>query len=397
MLNYGKRLAVSLCEWGYLLAHPSHWRLVANQRNTQVAQSDATHLKAALDWLCRAHDAGGKGVSAGYFLRRGWMPPYPETTGYIIPTLLRCADSDPNYIERARTMGDWEMEIQLPSGAVRGGIGINEYPIVFNCGQVILGWVSLYQHARDERYLQAAMRAADWLVSIQDADGKWTRHTYLDAPRAYHARVAWPLLEVYALCGDTRYKTAALRFLAWLVPQQRKNGFFPHMALDPTQKPITHTIAYTLRGVLECSRLLGDEGASAYAAVQRAVSQLLDAHPQTAATGWLPAELDESWAGVSNHTCLTGNAQLAIVMLALSSTHDQRTTRVGHALIERIKTHQSLTNPHPGIRGGIPSSFPIWGPYVPYAILNWATKFFIDALVIKNASLVSGQAPNTAC
>lgn len=389
MVNYGKQLAISLCEWGYLLAHPSHWRLLANQGTTQPSQSDATHLKAALDWLCRAHDAGGGGVSAGYFLRRGWMPPYPETTGYIIPTLLRCADSDPNYIERAHNMGDWEIEIQLPSGAVRGGIGINDYPIVFNCGQVILGWTSLYRHARDDRYLQAAMRAADWLVSIQDTDGKWVRHTYLDAPRSYHARVAWPLLEVHALSGDMRYRRAALRFLDWLLPQQHENGFFPHMALEPGQKAITHTIAYTLRGLLECAGLLGDEGTSARAAVQLAASHLLNAHPQAVDTGFIPAALDASWQGATHHTCLTGNAQLAIVFLALSNKTDQPISLAGHALIERLKKHQSLSNPHPGIRGGIPSSFPIWGSYVPYAILNWATKFFADALLAKNTPPLS--------
>jgi len=386
MLNYGKQLAISLCEWGYLLSHPSHWRLLTQQRENQQSQSDATHLKAALDWLCRAHDAGGGGVSAGYFLRRGWMPPYPETTGYIIPTLLRCANSDPNYIERARTMGDWEIEIQLPSGAARGGIGINDYPIVFNCGQVILGWTALYRHARDERYLQAAIRAADWLVSIQEADGKWVRHTYLDAPRAYHARVAWPLLEVHALSGDIRYRKSAQRFLNWLVTQQPENGFFPYMALEPGQKPITHTIAYTLRGLLECARLLEDEGAAAHTAAHLAASRLLDAHPQVVETGFLPAELDASWSGTALHTCLTGNAQLAIVFLALAR-EDQRMAQAGHALIERLKRHHSLSSPHPGIRGGIPSSFPIWGSYVPYAILNWATKFFIDALLAKNAQL----------
>src|SRR5687767_10751398 len=52
-------------------------------------------LRAAIDWICRAHDASGDGgVARSYslayhpfFRRRGWMPSYPETTGYIIPTM----------------------------------------------------------------------------------------------------------------------------------------------------------------------------------------------------------------------------------------------------------------------------------------------------------------------
>ena len=45
-----------------------------------------------------------------------------------------------------------------------GGIGLNDYPIVFNTGQVILGWTALYRATGEERFLQAASRAADWLA-----------------------------------------------------------------------------------------------------------------------------------------------------------------------------------------------------------------------------------------
>src|SRR5512138_3460019 len=50
--------------------------------------STSDHLEATMAWLCRAQDATGVGaVSAFYDVRAGsWGPPYPETTGYIIPT-----------------------------------------------------------------------------------------------------------------------------------------------------------------------------------------------------------------------------------------------------------------------------------------------------------------------
>src|SRR5262245_39831263 len=56
--------------------------LNASGRSTQG------HLAAAIDWLTRAQDMCRGGVSYGYDLRRGWMAAYPETTGYIIPTLF---------------------------------------------------------------------------------------------------------------------------------------------------------------------------------------------------------------------------------------------------------------------------------------------------------------------
>src|SRR5574340_1718275 len=75
------------------------WRLPARDLLRRVPRPvrDLTpHLDAAMRWLVRAHDAaGGGGVAHSYLVawhpglrRRGWLPPYPETTGYIIPTLF---------------------------------------------------------------------------------------------------------------------------------------------------------------------------------------------------------------------------------------------------------------------------------------------------------------------
>src|SRR5262245_29789264 len=66
------------------------------------------HLAATLEWLCAAQDASGDGgVSALYDIRSGaWGPPYPETTGYIIPTFFDAASwsGDGSYRARAERM-----------------------------------------------------------------------------------------------------------------------------------------------------------------------------------------------------------------------------------------------------------------------------------------------------
>ena len=50
---------------------------------------DERHLTAAIAWLCRAQDVcPDGGMSYGYDIRNGWMPAYPETTGYIVSTLF---------------------------------------------------------------------------------------------------------------------------------------------------------------------------------------------------------------------------------------------------------------------------------------------------------------------
>jgi hypothetical protein len=42
---------------------------------------------------------------------------------------------------------------------------------------------------------------------------------------------------------------------------------------------------------------------------------------------------------------------------------------------------QDCTSPNGGLRGGIRGSFPVNGAYGRYRVLNWATKFFVDALM----------------
>lgn len=379
-----KKLFVSIYETLKLCSHPSHWYAIQRDWSGIPPQtlSDEEHLTAALNWLCRAQDVVAGGVSGGYFFKRGWMPPYPETTGYIIPTLLAAG-----YHDRALALGQWELEVQLPTGGVRGGIGLNNYPIVFNTGQVILGWTALFRATREQRFLDAAQRAADWLLAIQDSDGKWSRHTYLNAPRAYHSRVAWPLLSVYALTGEEPYRTAAERFLHWLQTQRRPNGGFNHMALEPGQAPITHTIAYTLRGLLECGlalgepwrQILGDLVATDACSLLKAQSTQL--HPPPAR---FPAALNEDWSAHTTHSCLPGNTQLAIVMLKLYDLgYSIELARAALTLIEQVKAAQFITHRHPELHGGVPASMPIWGPYVPYALPNWAAKFLIDALHLK--------------
>ena len=110
-------------------------------------------LRAALQWLCAAQDAtGAGGVARAYSLRAGWELPYPETTGYIIPTLLALDGRFPDLhlADRAWRAGKWLAEIQFDSGAIcskqhRPG---NTKPSVFNTGMVLHGWVSLLEWER---------------------------------------------------------------------------------------------------------------------------------------------------------------------------------------------------------------------------------------------------------
>ena len=68
-------------------------------------------LEASLGWLCRAQDNSASrdgGVASHFSLLKGWGTSYPETTGYIVPTMLAAAAwrKDEMLRQRAKRMVD---------------------------------------------------------------------------------------------------------------------------------------------------------------------------------------------------------------------------------------------------------------------------------------------------
>jgi hypothetical protein len=45
--------------------------------------------------------------------------------------------------------------------------------------------------------------------------------------------------------------------------------------------------------------------------------------------------------------------------------------------------HHDVTNEDPRLRGGVPGSWPVAGDYGRLKILNWATNFLVEALLLR--------------
>jgi len=136
-----RRRVVQELGW-YLLNGPTPIRGEARER-----------ARAAAEWLFRAQDARrDDGVAQGYFPCDGaeaWRPSYPETTGYIISSLLEYAEryGDAAARERALRMARWEIDVQMDSGAVQAGTLVSrevQVPAIFNTGMVLDGWATAF-------------------------------------------------------------------------------------------------------------------------------------------------------------------------------------------------------------------------------------------------------------
>ncbi len=357
-------------------------------RRNQKISSDEAHMKAAMDWLCRAQDVTGSGgVSARYNVFTGWAPPYPETTGYIITTFLKYASltGDSIFIERAIRMGDWEIGIQLPSGGVRGEIGLKELPYVFDTGQVLSGWISLYDVTKLSRFLDAAVKAGNWLVDAQDQDGAWTSCAYHGISHVYYTQVAWALLRLYEFTKDAKYRNAGEKNISWALSHALETGWFNRMAFtsEQSQTPYTHTIGYTLQGLIEAHKYLTQETKQNVIRVLGTAGEniIRKYELDSSKSSQLPGTLDSRWESNDKFTCLTGNVQIAIFFLKLHQILNKALYReAAVSLIEGVKATQSLNSRDPGIRGGIAGSWPIWGGYSSNNYPSWATKYFVDAL-----------------
>lgn len=350
---------------------------------------DARHaLDAAADWLARAQDVTGCGGVSAYYdaEKRRWAGAYPETTGYIIPTLFRyAAMSGRNaYRDRAIAMAAWESEIQFPDGGVLAGTldATRAVPTIFNTGQVLFGWLSAWQHTGDLRFRDSAIRAADWLVAAQDPDGAWRRFASpfaAHALNAYNTRVAFALARMGRALDVPEYLDAATRNVDWALTQTRPNGWLENNDLEDRQRPLTHTIAYAIRGILEVGLLASDSrfvDAATRMARAVAATQRRD--------GALPGRLDADWKPASRWTCLTGNVQMAIIWQRLAKETGDISLRPAAESANRfVMSIQDPMLPDDQIRGAIPGSHPRKGGYMRHRYPNWAAKFFMDALMLQ--------------
>lgn len=357
------------------------------------------HLQSALDWICAAHDASqDDGVPHSYDLRlRGWLPSYPETTGYIIPTLFDAAAlmGRPELAQRAIRMARWEASIQFPDGGIQAGmIGADPLrPTIFNTGQVLFGFVRAYQETGDAAMGEAARKAADWLVAAQDADGCWRRFKSpftTTEVATYNTRSAFALARAWEVLGDRSHLEAAVRNAEWAVAQARPNRWLPGNSLDrhDDDRALTHTIAYSIRGIFEVGVCAGREDLVAFA---RGMAESLAAVQR--ADGALPGYISPAWKPLASWSCVTGNAQMALNWQRVAHVcGDPRAIEWAKAANRFNMGVQHRTASDVGIRGAMPGSFPFDGGYMTWRFPNWATKFFVDALLLERHGKAAGNA-----
>jgi uncharacterized protein YyaL (SSP411 family) len=345
------------------------------------------HLLAAADWLGRAQDhGGGGGVSYGFSLRKGWRPPYRETSGYIAETYFDLAEflDRPDFRERALCTLKWLCTVQNDDGSISNPRFDAAKGIVFDTGMVLHGLVRGYTETGDEALLLAAERAADWLTTVAREDGRWTRNEYRDTPHVYNTRTAWAVLRLHEIRRKAAWESVARANLDWALAE-RTGGYYSNNAFVSGDAPYTHNIAYAIRGLLESGALLGEE--RYVAAAENSACTVIDALGED---GFLPGTIDVSGKPQATYCCLTGNVQMSGIWAKLYRRNgDKRFKDAATNSLRYVMGWQDIQTTNANVRGAIKGSQPVWGKYSPMTFPNWATKFFIDAMILSDEWLAA--------
>ncbi len=338
------------------------------------------HLRAAEEWLKRAHDQGpDDGVSYGYSILGGWRPSYRETSGYVASTFFDLARhrNDASYRGRALRICSWLLSVQNQDGSFSNP-RYGDAGIVFDTGQDLLGLIRAYEESGQAAFKEGALRAADWLVNIADGQRRWTRREHLSTPHVYNTRTAWAVLRMNQVEYSAERELVARVNLDWAVSEQQHSGFFDECAFERGVAPFTHTIAYATRGLLESGELLKDN--RFIHAAQRCADAALK---HVGEDGLLPGQITIDGKAAASYCCMTGNCQFSTVWAKLfDRTGNEEYRRTVIRALNYVMCCQDVHATNRNIRGAIKGSQPIWGKYAPLTFPNWAAKFFVDAMLL---------------
>lgn len=363
-----------------------------HNRNYAFAGDNLYHLEKSLGWIEKAQKATpDSGVSRGYSLipqdkanRFGWQPSYPETTGYIIPTLLNASAYLKNdYLKnQALAMADWELNIRLDDGSTQGG-NLKEKPkgVIFDTGQALRGFISAWEVSQNHKYKEAAKNSADWILDKEkDKKGIWIENnasTVNPFLTTYNIYALAPVAEFGSKIDNSEYKEVAKRAAEHTLLMQEKNGWFKDCDFKNQHTPLLHTIAYTVDGLFDIGAFLDEE--KYVEASLKSLDPILRSMDEN---GEIAGRLDKDWKKASDWACLTGMAQIGVTaMKAYKKTGNQFYLSSASKITDYLKSKQNVSDAKLAPIGSVWGSYPIDGEYGHYQALNWAVKYFTDLLI----------------
>ena len=318
-------------------------RLAESRRNIEIYND-------AISWI-ENNTVKDKGIINNTNLTQ----PYPEVTGYFIPSLMRWGKRD-----MAISYAKWLCSIQKEDGSWWDTD--DKEPFIFDTAQILKGLLAVREIYRDaDKHIIAG---CDWLLGRFDKSGRllavnpdiWgDNSTYSEL---IHIYCLSPLKEAGEVLKKSEYTIAAKKSLKYYIENEKEKILDFHL--------LSHFYAYVIEGLVDMG-----ETALAKEAMQRIATI-------QAASGAVPAYKNVRWV------CSTGLFQFALIWFKLGDIQH------GEKAFDYACRLQNKS-------GGWYGSYPpengdLEEPkYLPDSEISWAVKYFLDALEMRGVCTMKSQ------
>ena len=361
------------------------------------------NLHLHLDWLKKAQDMSiDNGISRGYSLIQrdtdkenslGWQPSYPETSGYIMGSLLEAGTylSDNDLLNRSRLLSNYLLSISKDYKVKGGHLFKDENYSVFDTAQVIKGLLNFYEFSKKKKYLNRALECSKYLLEQEVIiNGKKTgkfktssisKSLIYQENDLFNIYITQALIHLFKLTENNEYIDLTKRILDYSLSHQKDNGFFSKNDFNYLDRSLTHNIGYVLEALVDCGIYFKDENILNKAEI--AINNI-----KVDENGFLSSRYREDWSyGNNKSSCLVGNAQIVLTMLKLYKiTKDKDLLNKSLKILFFSQKSLKLNESEFSNKGGVYGSFPINGDYQPFEEINWGAKYYVDVylFLLKN-------------
>ena len=119
--------------------------------------TDNILISNSINWLLTCQkNSKDRGICTGFDLKNHELTnSFPETTGYIIPTLVEFSkiDKEASIYNVSVEMGEWIIDLIQEDGGLGEPHGFfKPYPRIFTTAQAILGLLSLYETNKEKNF-----------------------------------------------------------------------------------------------------------------------------------------------------------------------------------------------------------------------------------------------------
>ncbi len=288
----------------------------------------------------------------GIICHSGKMKPYPEVTGYYIPTLIRWG-----YRQLAVSYADWLMTVQKKDGSWYDTDDVAPY--IFDSAQILKGLLAVYDiHKNQIGVKEAIIRGCDWIFSCMKEDGRlvtpskdcWGEDESI-CSELIHIYCISPLMEAGKRFQKPEYIEKSKMILQYY--KENYKDTIMNFSL------LSHFYAYVMEALVD----LGE--------TDMAIKAMNNISGYRNENGDVPAYHDVQWV------CSTGMFQLALVWYRLGEIDK------GNKTFSRACQLQNES-------GGWYGSYIIddetceTNDYFPFDEISWCNKYFLDALYYKN-------------